>query len=112
MTAPEPDTSLHVVYARNDNARRIIAGCASVMPVAAELWQQVDAALADLPVLGPAIARLTAELTAARADRANLLAAMRAAVAAQADGEADPLYYLRDEMDARQGRWRGRGRAM
>ena len=33
-------------------------------------------------------------------DRANLLAAMRATVAAQADGEPDPLWYLRDALNA------------
>jgi hypothetical protein len=33
-------------------------------------------------------------------DRANLLAAMRATLAAHADGDPDPLWYLRDELDA------------
>ncbi len=33
-----------------------------------------------------------------RLDRASLLAAMRAAIEADADGEADPLAYLRDEL--------------
>jgi hypothetical protein len=32
-------------------------------------------------------------------DRANLRAAIRAALAADAEGEADPWYYLRDELD-------------
>jgi hypothetical protein len=44
------------------------------------------------------VARLTAELAATRLDRANLLAAIRATLAASADGEADPLAYLRDEL--------------
>ena len=35
-------------------------------------------------------------------DHANALAAMRATLAAQRDGEADPLYYLRDELQAAQ----------
>ena len=102
MNAPEPGTSLHVIYARNDHARRVIAGFASAMPAASQMWQQVDRALADVPALGAAIARLSAELAETRMDRANLLAAMRAAIAAHADGEPDPLYYLRDELDARQ----------
>ena len=42
---------------------------------------------------------LAAELAATRLDRANLIAAMRAALAADADGERDPLSYLRDELD-------------
>ncbi len=44
-------------------------------------------------------------------DRANLLAAMRATIAAHADGEPDPLYYLRDELNARQARSAGPGGA-
>ena len=107
MSAPEPGISLHVIYARNDHARRIIAGCMSAMPAASELWEQVDRALADVPAMGAVIARLTAELADTRMDRANLLAAMRATIAAHADGEADPLYYLRDELDARQTRSQG-----
>ncbi len=104
MSTPEPAISLHVIYVRNDNARQIIAGFASAMPIASEMWEQVDRALADVPAMGAVIARLTAELAGTRMDRANLLAAMRATIAAQADGEPDPLYYLRDELDARQAR--------
>ena len=74
----------------------------SAMPAASEMWEQVDRALADVPAMGAVIARLAAELADTRMDRANLLAAMRAAIAAHADGEPDPLYYLRDELDARQ----------
>lgn len=111
MSAPQPGTSLHTVYARNDHARHVIAGFASEMPAASELWSQVDRALADVPALGAVIGRLAAELTDTRMDRAKLLAAMRATLAAYADGEADPLYYLRDELDARQARSQGHGAA-
>ena len=109
MNTPEPRISLLEVYARNDHARRIIAGFASAMPTVSEMWEQVDRALSDVPALGAVIARLTVELIDTRMDRANLLAAMRAAVAAHADGEADPLYYLRDELNARQARSAGHG---
>jgi hypothetical protein len=44
------------------------------------------------------VARLSGELAAARLESANRLAAMRAALAADADGEPDPLAYLRDEI--------------
>ena len=64
------------VYARNDEARRMLAGFAAATPVLSPLWQQVD--------------------------RAHLIAAIRAALAADAAGEADPLYYLRDELDEQQ----------
>jgi hypothetical protein len=35
-----------------------------------------------------------------RLDRANLLAAIRATLAADGEGEPDPLGYLRDEIDS------------
>lgn len=102
MSTPELD--LHVIYARNGHARQIIAGLASAMPIASEMWERVDRALADVPAMGAVIARLSAELADTRMDRANLLAAMRATVAAHSDGEPDPLYYLRDELNACQER--------
>ena len=111
MSAPESGISLEAVYARNDIARRIVAQAASALPAASELWSQVDRALADVPALGAVIARLAGELADTRMDRANLLAAMRATIAAHADGEPDPLYYLRDELSAHQGRSKGDGAA-
>jgi hypothetical protein len=110
VSAPE-SFSLGAVYARNDHARRIVAQAVAAMPAASELWSQVDRALADVPALGAVIGRLAGELADTRMDRANLLAAMQATIAAQADEEADPLYYLRDELDARQGRSPGHGGA-
>ena len=41
---------------------------------------------------------LACELAAARLEAANRLAAIRAALAAAADGEPDPLAYLRDQL--------------
>ena len=102
MNAPEPRIRLHEFYARNDTARRVVAGWMSALPAASEMWQQVDRALADVPALGAVITRLSAELSETRLDRANLLAAMRATIAAHADGEPDPLYYVRDELQAHQ----------
>jgi hypothetical protein len=99
------------VTARNEAARDIVAGFASATPTLSVAWRTVGAALADCAALAADIARLTAQLADARMDRANLLAAMRAAIAAHADGEADPLYYLRDELDARQARSEGHGGA-
>jgi hypothetical protein len=111
VSEPEFPAGLPLAYARNDNARRIIAGFASAIPALSEMWQQVDRALADVPALGAVIARLTAELAGTRMDRANLLAAMRAAIGAHAAGETDPLWYLRDELDAQQERPGRGGRA-
>lgn len=111
MSAPESGISLDAIYARNDIARRIVAQAVSMLPAASEPWSQVERALADVPALGAVIGRLAAQLADTRMDRANLLAAMRATIAAQADGEPDPLYYLRDELDAHQGHSPSHGEA-
>ena len=55
-------------------------------------------AIADIPLLLAELSRATATITNARNDFANLLAAARATLAAVDEGEADPLYYLRDEV--------------
>jgi hypothetical protein len=44
------------------------------------------------------VRELYAMLACTRRAYANLLAAARCAVAAEAEGEPDPLYYLRDEL--------------
>jgi len=85
---------------RNDIARDIIAGFAAVTPTLTGTWRLIDTALADLPIVLADLGRAKAELEAVRLDRANLLAAIRAALAADAKGEHDPLGYLRDELDS------------
>jgi hypothetical protein len=52
----------------------------------------------ETQILRAQITRLAAELAAARLESANRLAAMHAALGAAADGEPDPLEYLRDEL--------------
>jgi len=99
-TVPPVNINLREVSERNDNARHIVAGCASAMPTLADMWRYVQEALSDTVALSVEITRLSAEVEHSRLDRANLLAAIRAALAAHADGEADPLWYLRDELDA------------
>ncbi len=99
-THPEPITDLQQISTRNTHARHIIAGCASALPTLADMWQELDDALSDAAMLAAQVTRLTAELERTRLDRANLRAAMRAALAAHADGEPDPLWYLRDELNA------------
>ncbi len=102
---PNPVTytniNLQEVNTRNDTARRIIAGFSSVMPALADIWQVIEDALNDALVLSAEVIRLSTALRHARLDRANLLAAARATIAAHHDGEPDPLLYLRDELDAR-----------
>ena len=103
MANPHPHyrIDLEEIAARNQTARHMIAGFSAEMPVLADFWRHLDTALADNLTLSAELARLTAELAATRMDRANLLAAMRAALAAHADAEPDPLSYLRDELNAR-----------
>lgn len=86
------------ITTRNDIARDIIAGFAAVTPMLAGVYRLIDAALADLPAVLADLGRARAELQAVRLDRANLLAAIRATLAADAEGEPDPLGYLRDEL--------------
>jgi hypothetical protein len=99
-TSP-PIVDLQEAAVRSHAARRIIAGFSTAAPTLAEIWRQLEAALADTPVLSAEITRLRAELAGTRLDRANLLAAARAVITAHLDGEPDPLSYLRDELQKR-----------
>jgi ABC-type transporter Mla subunit MlaD len=98
-----PDSSIdpQEVANRNNAARQIIAGFSTAAPTLPEVWQQLEAALADAPALSAEISQLRDELADTRVDRANLLAAARAVISAHMDGEPDPLSYLRDELQAR-----------
>jgi hypothetical protein len=99
-TVPRININLPEANARNDNARHIIAGFAAAMPTLADMWQDLSDALDDTLALAAEITRLSAELGRTRLDRANLRAAMRATLAAYADGEPDPMWYLRDALNA------------
>ena len=93
MTNPRPHyrANLDQIAVRNQAARRMIAGFSAEMPVLAEFWRNLDTALADNLILCTEVTRLSIELADTRMDRANLLAAIRATIAAHADGEPDPL---------------------
>ncbi len=106
-THPNPDIDVSQIRTRNTHARHIVVGCASALPSLADMWQALADALADTVNLAAQVTRLLAELDRVRLDRANLRAAMRATLAAHADGEADPLWYLRDELNAAQTRAEG-----
>jgi hypothetical protein len=80
------DSDLQEVASRHD-------GAASALSTLAR-------ALDTIPLLCAEIGRLRARLARVLADLHNLVAAARATLGAHADGEADPLYYLRDELDA------------
>ena len=89
------------VTTRSDTARHIVARLSTTIPALADIWQYIDTALSDAPMLSAEVTRLRAELDHTRLDRANLLAAARATIGAYLDGESDPLCYLRDELAAR-----------
>jgi len=101
-TNPIPDFDLQQISTRNTHARHIVIGCASALPTLAGMWRELDDALTDMVALAAQVTRLSTDLERARLDRANLRAAMRATLAAYADGEPDPLWYLRDELNAPQ----------
>ena len=101
-THPNPGIDLPQINTRNTHARHIVVGCASALPSLADMWQALDDALSDTVALAAQVTRLSADLDRVRLDRANLCAAMRAALVAHADGEPDPLWYLRDELNAAQ----------
>jgi hypothetical protein len=106
---PYSAIDLPEVMSRNQAASDIVAGFASATPTLSTAWQRVGAALADARDLATEVTRLSAELAAARLWHANALAAMRATIGAQRDGEPDPLYYIRDELSAPQNVVRARG---
>jgi outer membrane murein-binding lipoprotein Lpp len=101
-TNPIPDFDLQQISTKNTHARHIVAGCASALPTLADMWQELDDALTDTATLATQLTRLSADLERTRLEAANLRAAMRATLAAYADGESDPLWYLRDELNAPQ----------
>jgi len=65
-------------------------------------------ATADIPALVSEVERLHVLLLQGRRRYADLAAAARATLAAHADGEPDPLAYLRDELSHPSTRWPGR----
>jgi hypothetical protein len=81
-----PDADLQEVASRHDNA--------------ASAMGKLARALDTIPLLCAEVGRLRVRLARTLANLHNLIAAARAALGADANGESDPLYYLRDELDA------------
>ncbi len=80
------DTDLQEVANRHDTATAVI--------------DTLGRALDTIPLLSAEVTRLRRRLATTLNDLSNLLAAARATLSAHADGEEDPLYYLRDELGA------------
>jgi hypothetical protein len=68
-------------------------------PTADQLRRTAAASALDVPALVSEVDRLTWMLVRTRRRYANLAAAARTALAADADGDRDPWAYLRDELD-------------
>jgi len=81
-----PDSDLQEVANRHETATAAMA--------------KVARALDTIPLLCAEIRRLRRRLATILNDFNNLLAAAKATLSAYADGEDDPLYYLRDELRA------------
>jgi hypothetical protein len=62
---------------------------------------------AQVALLQAEVIRLGGDLSAARLQSANRLAAMRAALRAESDGEPEPLAYIRDEIGDYPANWDG-----
>jgi DNA-binding transcriptional regulator YiaG len=80
------DTDLQEVANRHDTATAVV--------------DVLNQALDTIPLLSAEIHRLRRRLATTLSDFNNLLAAAKATLSAHADGEEDPLYYLRDELRA------------
>jgi hypothetical protein len=81
-----PDADLQEIATRHDSATSALGTLAR--------------ALDTIPLLCAEVARLRTRLARTLTDLHTLIAAARATLGAHADGEDDPLYYLRDELDA------------
>lgn len=108
-SAPYPEIDIPTIKNRNQAARDIVSGFAGATPTLSAAWQHIGAALADARDLITEVSRLSAELAAARLWHANAIAAMRATIGAQRDGEP---YYIRDELNELQNRSETRGRGI
>jgi hypothetical protein len=95
-----PDTQnircLHARLASAPTRCRLGCRCRRARPSAAQLRL-----LRKIPSLCDEIDRLAAGLALATRHQQDLVAAARATLVAAAEGEHDPLYYLRDELRAR-----------
>ena len=95
------NVDLQEAAARNLTARDILTELSTAIPPLNNVWRLLANALADTPALSAEIIRLATQHLDQRRAYADLLAAARATLAANRDGEPDPLYYLRDELAAR-----------
>ena len=82
----QSDADLQEAINHHDDATRVI--------------RPITDALKIIPTLCQQIHDLRRRLALALADLHNLIAAAKATLGAHTDGEPDPFYYLRDELEA------------
>ncbi|MFI6902015.1 hypothetical protein ACIBKY_12180 [Nonomuraea sp. NPDC050394] len=99
---PYPDADLQEVLSRNHTAAHLLTALARATPAHAPIWDHIHLALVDERDILAELASVRAERAADRRRRADLIAAMRATLAAHAEGEHDPLFYIRDEVQAQE----------
>jgi hypothetical protein len=95
---PYPDPHQPQTATGNDEILAAIALGLARAQTCGQYYETVPPLIDDLVPLAGKIARLHDTLITERLRSANLLAAIRAALGAAADGEADPLAYLRYEI--------------
>ena len=94
ISLPRPRLDLDAIRAR-------YRAVASSRPT--DFRSALVASVVDVPRLVSEVEELWSQLVFTRRRYADLLAAARATLAADRDGEADPLFYLRDEVSAQDG---------
>jgi hypothetical protein len=96
-----PIVDLQEVASQHDDAVSAIRSHRPIRQwVKTKTGRRLTKALGTIPLLCDEVTRLRDRLARTVADLQNLVAAARATLGAHADGEDDPLYYLRDELEA------------
>ncbi len=95
---PYPDRNLPTIATVDDEVLAAIAIELARVQICDQCHATVPPLIDNIAQLAGEITRLHDALISERLTSANLLAAIRAALGAAADGEADPLAYLRDEL--------------
>jgi hypothetical protein len=85
-TTHHSDPDLQEAATHHDDALRVIRPIADALNI--------------IPALCAEIRQLRQRLAATLTDLYDLIAAAKATLGAHADGESDPFYYLRDELQA------------
>ena len=100
---PYPDPNLPTITVGDDKVLAAIALELARVQICNQCHGTVPPLIDNIAQLAGEITRLHGALITERLTSANLLAAIRAALGAAADGEADPLAYLRDELPEESG---------